>query len=124
MDLYVHDSYRVISLWIIKGLFLGLWLISFGTIAYLYLAVYRRLPSDAAVGIDVFSSLIIHNPFWWIGCTTCLAIGLFVTHSWSGRPALWIVLAVTELFPLALVAMFFTLVARNKEMIEKMKDMR
>jgi hypothetical protein len=60
---------------------------------------------------------------WWAALVLCLAIGLLITRSWPGKPALWIALAVTELFPVGFLALFFMLVAKNKEAIERMKDM-
>jgi hypothetical protein len=107
-------------MWIVKGTLLGIWIFSFGTIAYLWLSIYRRLPPSTAVGVSVFAAYTTHNPFWWIALALSLAIGLFVTRSWSGTPALWIALVVTELFPVGLVTLFFMLVARNKEIIERM----
>ncbi|SRR5258706_1106919 len=107
-------------MWIVKGFLLGIWLVSFGTIAYLYLAVFRRLPPGGAVGVSVFTSLIVDNPYWWLSMVACFAIGILVTRSWPGKPILWITLIVTELFPVALLVLFFTLVSRNKEMIERM----
>jgi hypothetical protein len=41
---------------VIKSLFLGIWLLSFGTIAYLYLALFRKLPLSAAVEPRVFAA--------------------------------------------------------------------
>ena len=108
---------------IVKGTFLGVWLFSFGTIAFLYFAVYRGLPSGrGVVGVDLITHLTTRNVLWWLALVMCLAIGLFITRSWSGRPILWIALAVTELFPVGFLVMFFTLVNRNREMIERMKE--
>jgi hypothetical protein len=102
-------------MWIAKGLFLGIWLFSFGTLAYLYLALYRHLQPNTAVGIDIFYSLLIRNPFWWIGIIACFAIGLLITRSWSGRPILWIALAVTESVPVGILGMFLMLVHKMKQ---------
>jgi hypothetical protein len=38
-----------------KGLFLGVWLFSFGTIAYLWLVLFRRLAPNTAIGIDLLA---------------------------------------------------------------------
>ncbi len=111
-------------MWIVKGSFLGIWIFSFGTIAFLYFAGYRGLPSgQGVVAIDLITHLTTHNVLWWIALVMCLAIGLFTTRSWPGKPALWIALAVTELFPVGFLAMVFALVSRNKEIIERMKEM-
>ena len=108
-------------MWIVKGIFLGIWLFSFGTMAYLYLRIYRGLPSGTgAVSANLITQMTTHNVAWWLALVLCMTIGLWITHSWSGKPILWIALAVTELFPVALLVMFFMLVARNKEMIERM----
>jgi hypothetical protein len=108
--------------WIVKGTFLGIWLFSFSTIAYLYFALFRRA-SGGMVGTDLVAYLTTHNVLWWTAFATCLAIGLLLTRSWSGRPILWIALVVTELVPVGLFALFFAMVAKNKEAIDRMKDM-
>ena len=104
---------------IVKGVFLGIWLSSFSTIAYLYFSIYRKLPPSTAVGITVFQSYTIYNPFWWMGLIVSFAIGLFITRRWTGSPALWITLAVTELFPLALFGALLMLVIRVRQMSGK-----
>jgi|ERR1700730_11932826 len=110
-------------MWIAKGTLLGIWLFSFGTIAFLYLALYRHLQPKTAVAVNVITHMTTHNVLWWMALALCLAIGVLITRSWPGKPALWIVLVVTELFPVGLLATFFALVGRNKEMIERMKEM-
>src|SRR5258708_2269341 len=106
-------------MWIIKGSF-GIWLFSFGTIAFLYFALFRR---GGMADVDLIAYLTTHNVLWWTALATCLAIGLLITRSWSGKTVLWIALAVTELFPVAFFVVFFMLVAKNKEAVERMKDM-
>jgi len=105
---------------IVKSLFLGIWLASFGTLAYLYLALYRKLPPSTAVGVSVFKAYMTHNLLWWLGLAVCFALGFVIVKAWPGRPAFWIALGVTELFPVALVVMFLKLAARNREVIERM----
>jgi hypothetical protein len=61
---------------------------------------------------------------WWIALVLCLAIGLFVSHSWFGRPILWVALAVTELLPVGLFVLFLVLVSRNNEAIQKIQSMK
>jgi hypothetical protein len=106
-------------MWIAKGTLLGAWLFSFGTIAYLYLALYRHLQPQTAVGVDLITHMTIQNVLWWTALATCLAIGLFITRSWSGRPALWIALVATELFPVGLLVLFLMVVSRMKAMAGK-----
>src|SRR5712672_1443610 len=105
---------------IAKTILLGVWLASFGTLAYLYLVLYRKLPPNTAVSTSVFDAYMTHNGFWWLGITACFGIAFMIVNAWSGRPIFWIALAVTELFPVALVVMFLMLVARNREVIERM----
>jgi hypothetical protein len=107
-------------MWIVKGFLLCIWLVSFGTLAYLYLILFRRVPAGTAIGVDVFKSLLVLNPYWWFSMAACFAIGILVTRSWPGKPILWIALVVTELFPVGLLVLFFALVSRNREMIERM----
>ncbi len=103
---------------IAKGLLLGIWLFSFGTVTFLYFALFRKA-SGGMVGVDIIAHLTTHSPVWWVALVSCLALGLFTTRSWSGRPILWVALVVTELFPMGLLAMFLALVARNKEMLDR-----
>jgi hypothetical protein len=100
-------------MWVPKGIFLGIWLFSFGTIAFFYFAIFRRVPGPVMIGVDVFTHLAA-SPVVWIAAVMCVAVGLFITHSWSGRTGLWIALAVTELIPVGLVVMFFVLLNRLK----------
>jgi hypothetical protein len=106
---------------IAKALLLGVWLSSFGTLAYLYRVIYRKLPSSTtSVGSDVFTAYTTHNIAWWFGIAACFVIAFMILKAWPGKPALWIALAVTELFPVGLVVMFMMLAARNREVIERM----
>jgi len=109
-------------MWVVKGTFLGIWLFSFGTITFLYFAIFRKA-SGGMIGSDIIAHLTTRSPLWWIAGVACLTLGLFITRSWSGRPILWIALAVTELFPMGLLVMFLTLVARNKEMVDRANEM-
>jgi hypothetical protein len=106
--------------WIAKGFLLGLWLSSFGTIAYLYLAIYRRLPGPVAVGTTVFTAYTVQNPLWWAGLVACFVIGFAIAKSWPGKPIFWVALAVTELIPVGLVVMFVMLVARMRDATQQL----
>ena len=109
-------------MWILKGTFLGIWLFSFGTIAFLYFALFRRA-SGGMVGADLIAHLTTHSPQWWTAAVACLTLGLFITRSWSGRPILWVALVVTKLLPVGLLVMFLALVARDKEMVDRANEM-
>ena len=89
---------RVMS--IAKAILLGVWLASFGTLAYLYLALYRKLPSNTGVSTSVFEAYMTHNVFWWLGIAACFGIAFMIVRAWPGRPILWVALALTELFPM------------------------
>jgi hypothetical protein len=94
---------------IIKSLFLGIWLVSFGTITYLYFVLYRRLPRSTAIGSSVFAAYMTYNPFWWAGVLACFMLSFVIVKSWPGRPIFWIALAVTELLPAGMLTMFLIL---------------
>jgi hypothetical protein len=108
--------------WIVKGLFLGILLFSFGTIAYLYFALFRPA-RGGIVSINLLTYLTTQNVLWWTALATCLGIGLLTTRSWPGKPILWVALAVTELVPVGFLVVVFMLMAKNKEAVERMKDM-
>ena len=68
----------------------------------------QSIPPD----LGFFPRLTVSNPSWWLAFVACLSVALIVTRSWSGRPILWIGLAVTELVPIGFLA--FNLVQMNK----------
>ena len=96
--------------WILKGTLLGIWLFSYGTIAFLW----YRSPAASTTDIRALSALTISNPSWWLGLVACTAIGLIIARSWPGKPILWIGLAVTELVPVGLLALILVMVAKLK----------
>ena len=100
---------------IVKNFFLGIWLFSFGTIAYLYLALYRRLPPSTAVSPRVFAAYTTYNVFWWVGLVACFALAFVIVKSWPLKPYWWVALAVTELFPVGLLSLFLVLMFKVKE---------
>jgi hypothetical protein len=101
-------------MWILKGTLLGLWLLGFGTIARLYLAVYRNLPPNSAVEVRVITGYTIQNPFWWTALVVCLVLGYTIARAWPGPPILWVALLVTGLVPAGFLALFITLAVMLK----------
>src|SRR5881397_83192 len=67
-------------MWIAKGTLLGFWLFGFGTMAWLYFALYRNLRPNSAVSISVFSGLTTANPYWWAALALCLVLGLAIAN--------------------------------------------
>jgi hypothetical protein len=63
-------------MWIVKGTLLALWLFGFGTMAWLYFALYRHLPRNSAVDIRLMAALTIQHPFWWTALVACFVLGL------------------------------------------------
>lgn len=102
-------------MWFAKGTLLALWLFGFGTMAYLYVAVFRHTPPNSAVDIRVITGLTIQSPLWWTGLVVCLVLGLAVARSWSGPVGLWITLATTGLIPAGCLALFLVLVYKMKQ---------
>jgi hypothetical protein len=51
-----------IAMWILKGTLLGLWLLGFGTMAWLYFVIYRNLPPNSAVEIGVITGSTVQDP--------------------------------------------------------------
>src|SRR5260370_23495816 len=65
-----------------KGTPLGLWLVGFGTIAWLYFSIFRRLPpGPGEVGVTVFMAYTIQNPVWWAGVLVCLVLAFVIVRS-------------------------------------------
>ena len=92
-------------MWIAKGILLGIWLFSFGTIAYLYLALFR-VASGGIIAADLVWRFTARNVLWWLALVGCLATGVLITSAWSARPFLWLALALTELLPATLFTLF------------------
>jgi hypothetical protein len=99
--------------WILKGSFLGLWLFAFGTLAFLYLAVFRNLQPNTAVGLSALASYTTWNPLWWGALPIAIVTGCLATRSWPGNRWFWISLMVTFLFPAGLLGLVLALVARS-----------
>jgi len=101
-------------MWIAKGTLLGFWLFGFGTMAWLYFALYRHLRPNSAVSISVFSGLTTANAYWWAALVVCLVLGLAIARSWAGPIGLWITLLVTGLVPAGCFALFLIIMYRLK----------
>ena len=101
-------------MWIAKGTLLALWLFGFGTMAWLYFAVYSHLPGNSAVEIRVITALTIRDPLWRGALVVCLVLGYGVARSWSGPLLLWIALAVTGIIPAGFLALFLVLAYKLK----------
>jgi hypothetical protein len=107
-------------MWILKGTVLGLWAFGFGTIAYLYLRIFRHtppMPPGQATSWD-FSGIglsITLNPLWWATLVVCLILGLAITRHWSVPLGLWIVVIVTGVVPAGLLALILVLVYKTKQ---------
>ena len=104
-----------------KILLLGTWLASFGTIAYLYMMIYRRLPPQTAVGVDVFRVYTISNPLWWAGLVVCFALSYIIVRAWSGNVVFWAFLVITELIPVGLLTLFLVMVSRLRQANDAIK---
>jgi hypothetical protein len=110
---------------IVKSIFLGVWLCSFGTIGYLcyvYFALMRKLalihqvpkgPGEFSPG--VFAAYTVYSPVWWIGLMLCLALGFGIVRRVHVKPIVWIALIVTELLPVGVLSLFLILLVKVKE---------
>jgi len=89
----------------------------FGTIAFLYFAIFRRLPPGGAmIEPAFFTHYTTQNRLWWAALAACIVLGCALVGSWPGKgsPVFWVVLLVTDLIPLGLLALFLGLVAKLK----------
>jgi hypothetical protein len=102
-------------MWILKGTLLGLWLSGFGTIAWLYFAVYRNLRPNTAVGVSVIAAYTTQNPLWWTALLVCLVLGYAIARSWSGPPIVWIGLLITGLIPAGFLALLIILAVKLRQ---------
>jgi len=99
---------------ILKGVLLGMWLFGFGTMAFLYFAIYRYMQPHSAVDINLLTGHTSQNPFWWTALVICLVLGCAITRSWSVPLGLWIALLVTGLFPAGFFALSIVAVVMLK----------
>jgi hypothetical protein len=100
--------------WILKGAFLGLWFFAFGTLVFLYLAVYHNLRPNTAVGLSVLVSYTTWNPVWWGALAIAIVVGCLVVRSRPGKSWFWISLMVTLLFPAGLLGLILALLAKSR----------
>lgn len=105
-------------MWILKSVLLGLWLFGFGTMAFLYFAIYRNLPPNSAVSVNLITWYTTHNPVWWFALVICLALGYAVVRSWSVPLILWVVVLVTGLVPAGFLVLFIVLVVKLKHVVQ------
>lgn len=103
-------------MWIAKGTLLGVWLLSFGTIAYFVFFLGIKPNHSTTIDVRGLTFFTISNPSWWLWFVACLALGLIVARLWPGRGVfgsiVWVGLAITELFPLGLLVLILVLVGR------------
>jgi hypothetical protein len=102
-------------MWIAKGTLLGIWLLSFGTIAYFVFGLKAVPKPNVTIDVRTYSFSTVANPSWWLWLLACLSLGLIAARSWPGKPILWLGLAVTELFPLGLLALFLVLFLKARQ---------
>lgn len=102
-------------MWIVKGILLGAWLFSFGWLFYLVRLYLLAQKLSAGKGPGMFGIellLPVSTLSFWLWLVAWLAIGLATARSFPIRPILWITMAVTELVPAGLLAMFLVLMSR------------
>jgi hypothetical protein len=100
--------------WILKGAFLGLWAFVFGTLVFLYFAVFRNSRPNMAVGVSVLAGYTTGNPLWWGALPVAIIAGCLVTRSWPGKSWFWISLMVTFLFPAGFLGLVLVLIAKSR----------
>jgi hypothetical protein len=102
-------------MWIAKGVLLGVWLFSFGTILSFYFT--HRGTGPGMFGIEAL--LPISNPSFWLWLIACLSLSMIAARNWPGRGVLgsivWAGLAVTEPFPVAILAFILVVVGKMKQ---------
>ncbi|PYU15583.1 MAG: hypothetical protein DMG37_04635 [Acidobacteria bacterium] len=108
-------------MWILKSIFLGVWLFGFGTIAFLWLAVYRHMAPHTAVDLRLIAGLTTQNPWWWASLVAGVILGCALVRSWPGKAsvALWIFLFLTSIVPVGLFALFYVFSSKLKEIVGK-----
>ena len=107
-------------MWMAKGLLLGIWFFSFGTIAYFIFFLGFKPTPGTATDLRTVAVFTVSNPSWWLWLGACLSLGLIAARSWPGRGVVgsivWIGLAVTELIPVALLTVVLVMASRLKAM--------
>lgn len=99
-------------MWILKGLLLAVWLVGFATIARIYFEIRRINPHGGAISVSP-GWITLHttrSTVWWIATMVCGAGSFAFTRAWSGPLAFWIAVAVTDLFPIVVLAVYMKLV--------------
>jgi len=58
----------------------------FGTIAFLYFAIFRRLPPGGAmIEPAFFTHYTTQNRLWWAALAACIVLGCALVGSWPGK---------------------------------------
>src|SRR5260370_30745450 len=87
------------GVWILKGAFLGLWFFAFGTLGFLYLAVYRNLRPNTAAGLSVLAGNTTWNPLLPGALPVAIVAGWFASRSSPGNLWTWTSPRATVSFP-------------------------
>ena len=104
-------------MWIMKGGLLGFWLFAFGTLAFLYFAVFRPLTPGRATSVSVITLYTTQNPWWWAALAACIVLGCALARSWPGKGSVvfWGALIATSVVPVGLFGLFVLLVSKLKD---------
>lgn len=99
-----------------KGTFVGAWLFAFGTIAFLYFALFRNRPPLSAVSLGLITGPTTQNNWWWVALVACIAIGCALVSSWPRKvpSPIWITLLITSVIPLGLLGLVFVIWSRAR----------
>jgi hypothetical protein len=72
-------------MWLVKGIFLGAGFFVAGTIAFLFLTIFRPLSTSKATGLSAIAGMTAANPFFWTALVACLVLGICLVASWPLR---------------------------------------
>lgn len=96
----------------LKILFLSFWFVSFGTLVYLLLTLFRRVPMSSMIAPRVLAAYTTYNIAWWLGVAACFVLSFFIVKGMAVRSAIWAVLLVTEIVPVGILTLFCVLAMR------------
>ena len=104
-------------MWIMKGGLVGFWLFAFGTLAFLYFAVFRPLTPGRATGVSVITLYTTQNPWWWAALVACIVLGFSLVRSWPGKGSVifWVALIATSVVPVGLFGLFVFIAYKLKD---------
>ena len=95
-----------------KGTWFAFWSLSFGTMVYLYFALFSNSRPHTATGMSALTGYTLANPIWWIALIICLVVGNAIAKYWPVPRFVWIASLVSGAIPAGLILLILVLATK------------